>query len=89
MSNTVLFVTHRKKQCGVYEFGINTFNAIKKSGKYNFIHAACESLEELNTAIATNKPEIIIYNYHIETNLALYYTVLYYLPVIFFSFHLR
>ncbi len=64
MSNTVLFVTHRKKQCGVYEFGVNTFNAIKKSAKYSFVHAECESHEELNNAIASNKPEIIIYNYH-------------------------
>ena len=64
MSNTVLFVTHRKKQCGVYEFGINTFNAIKKSAKYSFVHAECESHEELKKVIASNKPEIIIYNYH-------------------------
>ena len=64
MGNTLLFVTHMKKQCGVYEFGLSTFNAIKKSTKYIFIHVECESLAELTAAIAINKPTMIIYNYH-------------------------
>ena len=64
MNKTILFVTHNKKQCGVYEFGINTYNAIKKSTQYNFVHVACDSLQELKASFTKNNPSIIIYNYH-------------------------
>ena len=64
MKSTILFVTHRKKQCGVYEFGLNTYHAISKSQKYSFVHAACESEVELHKAIQEHQPSIIIYNYH-------------------------
>lgn len=64
MSNNVLFVTHRKTQCGVYEFGINTFNAISGSLKYRFIHIECDSLSQLESAIVEHSPDFIIYNYH-------------------------
>jgi SAM-dependent methyltransferase len=64
MNNVVLFVTHRSKQCGVYEFGKSIFNAISASEKYNFIKAECDSLEELKAAIDKNNPIVIIYNYH-------------------------
>jgi len=64
MHNTILFVTHRKKQCGVYEFGIRLFEAIKVSAKYHFVHAACDSLDELKNTIQAEAPIAIIYNYH-------------------------
>lgn len=60
----VLFVTHKPKQCGVYEFGKNIFNVISKSSRYQFVKAECGSLEELKLNIEAKKPEIIIYNYH-------------------------
>ena len=59
----VLFVTHGKKQCGVYEFGEDIFNAIKLSKKYNFVKAECDSLKELKEAISKHNPQAIIYNY--------------------------
>lgn len=64
MKSTILFVTHRKKQCGVYEFGWNTYNAVRKSQKFSFVHLACENQNELNKAIEDHQPAIIIYNYH-------------------------
>ncbi len=60
----ILFVTHTKKQCGVYQFGKDIFEAISESSKYNFIKVECESLKELEDAISKNNPEGIIYNYH-------------------------
>lgn len=60
----ILFVSHTPKQCGVYEFGKNLFEAIQKSDKYNFIKIECESKEELDKAIVKVKPEAIFYNYH-------------------------
>lgn len=60
----ILFVTHKPKQCGVYEFGKAVFHAISTSSKYNFIKVECESLDELNKAAKQYNPAAIIYNYH-------------------------
>ncbi len=60
----ILFVSHTPKQCGVYEFGKNLFEAIQKSEKYNFIKVECESKHDLDKAIIKNKPDAIFYNYH-------------------------
>ena len=60
----ILFITHREKQCGVFEFGKDIFNAISSSSKYEFIRAECESLSDLQAAIETHAPRAIIYNYH-------------------------
>jgi hypothetical protein len=59
----ILFVTHRSSQCGVYGFGENVFDAIRTSRKYRFIKAECESLAELESHVARNRPRAIIYNY--------------------------
>jgi len=61
--NNILFVTHKKSQCGVYEFGENIFNVVKQSAKYNFAKVECENLEELLEGILRFNPGLIIYNY--------------------------
>src|SRR6476469_9861187 len=61
---SVLFVTHKPKQCGVYEFGKSVFDAISTSSKYKFIKAECGSIADLHVAISEHQPGIIIYNYH-------------------------
>ncbi len=63
-NKVVLFVTHKPRQCGVYEFGKSVFEAISASGNYDFIKAECESLSELHEATRQHNPSIIIYNYH-------------------------
>ncbi|MDQ6844148.1 MAG: hypothetical protein M3Z92_07335, partial [Bacteroidota bacterium] len=64
MKKTVLFVTHKPKQCGVYEFGKNVFNTISSSHFYQFIKIECDSLPELKKEIDSHNPDAIIYNYH-------------------------
>ena len=64
MSKNILFVSHKKAQCGVYEFGKNITDALQHSQHYRFIRVECSSLAELQTAIAENAPVGIIYNYH-------------------------
>jgi SAM-dependent methyltransferase len=61
---TALFVTHKKKQCGVYQFGTQVFEAISGSAKYKFVRAECDSLDELLQSVETNRPDVVIYNYH-------------------------
>jgi SAM-dependent methyltransferase len=60
----ILFVTHKPKQCGVYEFGKKIFEVVSSSTQFKFIKAECNSLDELQRAAATHQPEFIIYNYH-------------------------
>jgi hypothetical protein len=64
MKNKILFVSHKKAQCGVYEFGKNITDVLQHSHRYQFIRVECSSLVELQTAINENSPEGIIYNYH-------------------------
>lgn len=62
--NKILFVSHKKTQCGVYEFGKNIADALQQSKRYRFIRVECSSLIELQAAIAENAPIGIIYNFH-------------------------
>lgn len=64
MNKNILFVSHKKAQCGVYEFGKNITDVLQNSKRYQFIRVECSSLVELQTAIAKNAPAAIIYNYH-------------------------
>lgn len=61
---TVLFVSHKAAQCGVYEFGQSIFDALRLSRKYRFVKAECASLEELHNALKSESPAAVIYNYH-------------------------
>lgn len=63
MNNKVLFVSHKKSQCGVYEFGKNICDALQNSKRYEFIRVECSSLEDLKEAISENNPGCIIYNH--------------------------
>jgi len=65
MSRQVLFVNHNTKNCGVYQFGFNTFNILKKSKKYNFSLAEVNNNHELISILST-LPNLsaIIYNYY-------------------------
>lgn len=62
-----LFVSHPKKQCGVFEFGKNIFRAVASSTQYDFIWAECNSLVHLESKINEVSPDVIIYNYHPAT----------------------
>jgi hypothetical protein len=60
----ILVVSHKKAQCGVYEFGKDLVDVLCDSKKYEFIRAECSSLDELYKYIKENNPSVIIYNYY-------------------------
>lgn len=62
-NKVILFVSHKKAQCGIYEFGKNITDILQYSKLYRFVRVECSSLCELQVAIAENKPSAIIYNY--------------------------
>lgn len=63
MNKTILFVSHKKSQCGVYEFGKNITDVLQYSNRYQIIRVECSSLIALQIAIEQHNPDAIIYNY--------------------------
>ena len=63
----VLYINHKEKHCGVYQFGVRVYNAIRHSKAYNFIYAECTVKGELFAAVKTHQPSAIIYNHYPST----------------------
>ena len=63
----VLVVSHKEKQCGIYQYGVNITAALQKSSHYSFRYVECSNSKELAKAIAQHNPEAIIYNYYPAT----------------------
>jgi hypothetical protein len=63
MKKNVLFITHKKSKCGVYEYGKNIYNALKESNNFNFIKVECSNFVNLKNAINKYQPIFVIYNY--------------------------
>ena len=63
----ILYVNHKKKQCGVYEFGREIATILSSSKKYSFKYCECDSYKELKENYKNFSPDIIIYNYHPTT----------------------
>lgn len=62
----LLFINHRKSQCGVYEFGRNIGAALENSA-LDFSYSECDSNDELQAALRQTKPDLIVYNHHPAT----------------------
>jgi len=63
-TQNILFLNHKKKQCGVYQYGVRLFDIIKQSNKYWFQYVEIENIHEYDRCIDNHDCEIIIYNYH-------------------------
>jgi len=60
----ILFVSHKKTKCGVYEFGKKVLDVLEHSQQFKFIGVECSSLVELKSAISQFDPAAIIFNYY-------------------------
>ena len=63
----VLFLNHKEKQCGVYQYGKRTADILKKSERYNFIYCEVDSKDDFFYYAFWNNPIAIFYNYHPST----------------------
>jgi SAM-dependent methyltransferase len=63
----ILYVNHREKSCGVYQFGKNIAERIAASRKFEIIYIECADERELHDAVRREAPSCIIYNYHEST----------------------
>lgn len=69
--NTVLFVSDFSRRCGVYQHGLNTYQVLSRSQRFQFVYVECCSSSygpiELFRALALHNPAAVIYNWHRTT----------------------
>lgn len=63
----VLFVSHKEKQCGIYQYGVNLNEVFSESSRFHFVYEECSSAEELRRLVFKLNPAAIIYNYYPAT----------------------
>jgi hypothetical protein len=60
----VLFVNHKIKKCGVYQYGVRLFDILKKSTNVNYIFKEIDTYNEYIEALNHTSYDAILYNYH-------------------------
>jgi hypothetical protein len=63
----ILIINHPISQCGIYQYGVDIYNSLKKSSIYNFIYEECSNSIDLCGIIKKHNPQLIIYNYYVTT----------------------
>lgn len=63
----VLFLNHKIKACGVYQYGVRLYDILKKSSDINYIYKEIENYNEYCQTINENTYNAIFYNYHFMT----------------------
>jgi hypothetical protein len=67
MNNVVLFLNHKVKSCGVYQYGVRLFQIFSRSNQYNYVYEEIENYDEYCKMIQCHRPVCIFYNYHCMT----------------------
>lgn len=60
----VLFLNHKKKQCGVYQYGARLFDILKTTEKSYHFYEEIDSVEEYQKIFEKFNIDIVIYNFH-------------------------
>jgi SAM-dependent methyltransferase len=63
----VLFVNYAIENCGVYQYGLNLFHALKHSRRYQYHYLPVRSMADIVEAVCGGDYSAIIYNYHPQT----------------------
>ncbi len=64
---TILFLNHKIKECGVYQYGYRLYDILYRSSKHTYVYEEIDCIDEYNNMICKWTPSIIIYNYHAST----------------------
>lgn len=59
---TVILISHKAEQCGIHEWGLDTYFSLTKSTNYHYIYKECSSSQEVLAAIKQEVPSAILYN---------------------------
>jgi len=62
----ILFINHKKSQCGIYELGNRIFHLIDQSILPS-VYEETDTIQEFHWAVNKHKPDVIIYNYYSVT----------------------
>jgi hypothetical protein len=60
----VLFVNHKIKKCGVYQYGVRLFTILKESEKINWVFKEMDCYDEYINEVHNTAYDLIFYNYH-------------------------
>lgn len=60
----ILFITHKIKSCGVYQWGYNISQAMQKSTNLNWEYFECDSYFNMLSKVNTYQPDAILINFH-------------------------
>jgi hypothetical protein len=63
----ILFLNHKTKNCGVYQFGERIGTALLLKTKYQVLYYEIDSIDEFEHVVGCHKPEAVIYNYYPST----------------------
>lgn len=63
----ILFLNHKIKECGVYQYGYRIFNILNKSKTNIYIYKELDNFDEYMNYINSIGPCAIIYNFHDTT----------------------
>ncbi len=66
-TKSILIISHKEQRCGVYQYGRNIADALRKSKKYSFRYAECSGVNEFSSIVDSVGPAAIIYNYYPST----------------------
>jgi hypothetical protein len=61
---TVLFVNHKIKKCGGYQYGLRLYNILQKSKCINYVWREIENYDEYMYQLSLYNYDVIFYNYH-------------------------
>jgi len=67
IKNKILFINHKIKECGIYQYGKRIFNILKKSNNQEYFYNEIDNCEEYNLLLSNNNFNVIIYNYNVIT----------------------
>jgi len=68
LNMNILFLNHKKQQCGVYQYGKRLFDILTKTPNMQYIYREIETLEEYHYTInESDNYNVIFYNYHAFT----------------------
>lgn len=63
----IIYLNHKEKRCGVYQYGYRSGKILQNSDAYNFIYVEVDCEQEFINAVSLHNPIGIIYNYHPAT----------------------
>lgn len=66
-TSKVAVIQHSARECGVYAYGLSTFQQLSHSDRYGFMLVHCDTADDLHQFVSEQHVDAIIYNHHPTT----------------------